>query len=622
MTKSGLMVGLEIHQQLATGRKLFCNCKPTESEEYDILFQRRLRVAKSETGKRDNAALFERSKDMQIEYHGNSHSSCLVEQDEEPPHELDSKSLDLALIIAASMNSKIFTEIYPMRKMVIDGSNTSGFQRTMLVSQGGTLQYMNGKSIRVQAICLEEDAAKNLGTSGTVRRFGLDRLGIPLLEIALEPSNPKNPQEVREIALSVGRLLRSTNMVARGIGTIRQDVNISVDGGNVVEVKGVQQLEQLEKVIEFEEKRQMGMISIAEKIKTLKTNVSQDTKIITEIMKNCQSKIIKKSLEDGCLIRAIKINNGKGIFGFSPYPDIRLGSEIAQVVRFFGVGGIFHSDELPKHGIEEEDVNRIKDILGVKENDGWLMVAIPSSKDDIVTRAIINRFNLAEDGVPAETRLATPTGSTIFLRPRPGAARMYPETDIHPIAIKDRIEFAKKNIPKSWDQILRELQGKYQLNTQLAEQILDSSYYLLFEKICENKKCPPNFVASTLCSTITNLERKGLKSSLLHAQIIIDCFNKFAKDIISKESIELIFENIMQNKTQTVNDAMDQLNLSSKIDIDKMLNDLVQSNIKMIKEQKERATSPLMGMIMKQARGKISGQIINEKLKELIKKNL
>ena len=232
--KIGLKVGLEIHQQLDTKKKLFCNCKPIENTEYTEKFTRKLRAAKSELGKIDPAALFESSKSKTIVYYANQNSSCLVEKDDEPPHDLDVKAKEVALLISSALDSKIFSEIHVMRKTVIDGSNTSGFQRTMLVAQGGQIM-VDEKKVGVQSICLEEDAAKLIKDENNQRFFSLDRLGVPLVEIALEPVTG-DPAFVRKIALTLGRLLRVTKKVARGIGTIRQDVNVSIDGGGVVEI--------------------------------------------------------------------------------------------------------------------------------------------------------------------------------------------------------------------------------------------------------------------------------------------------------------------------------------------------------------------------------------------------
>lgn len=622
----GVKVGLEIHQQLHTNKKLFCDCPPIESDEYTKKFQRRLRAVKSELGEYDPAALFEKSKSKSIVYFGNSKSSCLVEEDEEPPHNLDEDAKKLALVIASSLKSNIFSEIYPMRKTVIDGSNTTGFQRTMLISQGGFID-VEGEKIGVQSICLEEDAAKLLGDKGSVREYSLDRLGVPLVEIALEPVEG-SPTKIKKIALSLGKLLRSTKKVTRGIGSIRQDVNVSVkNGGAVVEVKGVQQLDQLEKIIEFEAKRQHGLVKIAEKLNNSKFEgmTRDDVLEITEDWKKCQSKIIQKALKDNSIIKALKIPNFSGMFGYSPYEGIRLGKEIGQLVKFYGIGGVFHSDELPNYGIEENDIEIVKTLLEIKEDDAFLIIAAPSSKIDFAIESIINRINSAVKGVPAETRLATPNGDTVFLRPRPGASRMYPETDIPPIPVTNHeLIIAENNIPKSWDESLKELQEKYSLNLQLAEQIFDSQYIDLFEKISSKTQISPTFVASILCSSITNLERSGLNAKLLTNEEIEKSFEYLQNGKIAKESIEMIFESIMAGKSNSLEEAMKNTSIETlnEAELEKMIEKITNDNKSIIENQKERAIGPLMGIAMKDLRGKASGEMINKLLLKNIKRIL
>ena len=618
--KIGLKVGLEIHQQLNTNKKLFCKCKPIESDEYTEKFSRRLRTAKSELGELDPAALFEKTKSKKISYYANSQSSCLVEKDEEPPHDLDYDAKKISLLISCMLESKIFSEIHVMRKTVIDGSNTAGFQRTMLVSQGGNLN-VNGKKIGVQAICLEEDAAKLLKDEQDQRNYSLDRLGIPLVEIALEPVIAK-PTEVKEIALTLGRLLRVTGMVKRGIGSIRQDVNISVMNSGVVEVKGVQQLDQLEKIIDYEAKRQYGLILIAEKLKKLSITISkEDVFDITEVFKDCESKIIQNALKLKIKIKAILVRNFSGMFGFEPYPGIRLGKEIGQLVRFFGVGGVFHSDELPNYGINDSDVDNVKKYLKLVDGDGFLIIAGEDSKLDYAIDSIINRIKDAAQGVPAETRGATQDGETIFLRPRPGASRMYPETDIPSISVlPEEIKLAKENIPKSWNDSIAEIQQKYSLNSQLSEQIFDSEYLELFEKICKNKKNSPNFVASILCSSITNLQRKGFDAILLKPEHVIESFELLASDKIPKESLEIIFESIMSGKSENVSIAIQSTDVSSmgEDELNDILDKIIQNNMDLVKERGENALVALMGIAMKEVRGKASGKMVNALLRKKI----
>ena len=620
--KIGLKVGLEIHQQLDTHKKLFCKCRPVESDEYTEKFSRSLRTAKSELGELDPAALFEKAKSKKINYYANSQSSCLVEKDDEPPHELDHDAKKISLLISSMLESKIFSEIHVMRKTVIDGSNTSGFQRTMLVSQGGNLK-VNGKNVGVQAVCLEEDAAKLLKDEQNERNYSLDRLGIPLVEIALEPVSTK-PSEVKEIALTLGRLLRATRMVKRGIGSIRQDVNISVMNSGVVEVKGVQQLDQLEKIIGYEAKRQHGLILIAEKLKKLSMTISnEDVFDITEVFKDCESKIIQNALKSKAKIKAIRVRNFSGMFSFEPYSGIRLGKEIGQLVRFFGIGGVFHSDELPNYGINDSDVDRVKKHLELADGDGFLIIAGERSKLDYAIDSIIKRIQDAANGVPAETRAVTQEGETVFLRPRPGASRMYPETDIPSISvIPEEVKLARDtaDATKSWDESIAEIQQKYSLNSQLSEQIFDSVYMELFEKICENKKNSPNFVASILCSSITNLERKGFDCTLLKPEHIIESFELLASGKIPKESLEIIFENIMSGKSENVAIAMQNTDVSSmnEDELNGILDEIIQNNTELVKKLGENAVTTLMGIAMKQVRGKVSGQTVNVLLRKKI----
>jgi len=620
--KIGLKVGLEIHQQLNTDKKLFCKCKQIENDEYTEKFSRSLRTAKSELGKIDPAALFEKAKSKKINYYANSQSSCLVEKDEEPPHDLDHDAKKISLLISSMLESKIFSEIHVMRKTVIDGSNTSGFQRTMLVSQGGNLK-VGEKKIGVQAVCLEEDAAKLLSNEQNETNYSLDRLGVPLVEIALEPVSTK-PSEVKEIALTLGRLLRATRTVKRGIGSIRQDVNISVMNSGVVEVKGVQQLDQLEKIIGYEAKRQHGLILIAEKLKKLSITITkEDILDVTEIFKDCDSKIIQKALKSNAKIKAIRIRNFSGIFGFEPYPEIRLGKEIGQLVRFFGIGGVFHSDELPNYGINDSYVDKVRKHLELADQDGFLIIAGEDSKLDYAVNSIVKRIQGAANGVPAETRAATQDGETVFLRPRPGASRMYPETDIPSISVMpEEIKLAREeaDATKSWDESITEIQKNHGLNSQLSEQIFDSEYMEMFEKICENKKNAPNFVASILCSSITNLERKGLDAMLLKPEHIIESFELLASGKIPKESLEIIFESIMSGKSENVSIAMQSTDVSSmdEGELDEILDKIIQNNLDLVKERGEHAVVTLMGIAMKEVRGKASGKMVNDLLRKKV----
>ena len=614
----GLLVGLEIHQQLATGRKLFCSCRPSEASVPSRKFSRRLRASKSEMGEYDPAAVFEKAKSRIAVYGASPGSSCLVEEDEEPPHEVDPVSKETSLIVASALRSKIFREIFVMRKIVIDGSNTSGFQRTMLISSGGELDA-GGRKVGVQSICLEEDAARLVSDSSGSREYALDRLGVPLIEIALEPV-PAGPKEMRRIAHALGKLLRTTKRAARGLGSIRQDVNVSLSGGNVVEVKGVQQLDQLEKVVDFEAKRQDGLRQIARKLDGLDISIKPDDIFdAADALSGCSSKIIQKSIKNGEAVRAVLVRNFAGFFGYEPHPGIRIGKEIAQIARSFGIGGVFHSDELPNYGIGEGDIRALRDKMRAGPRDAFLIVAADHARIKHMLSATSARIVQAARGVPGETRQAGQNGETVFLRPRPGPSRMYPETDIAPIYVNDaELEHAAGSIPQPWDEMLAGFVARYGINEQLAEQVLDSPYLDAFEDIVRRRLAPANFAASAVCSTVTSLQRKGFGRQL-RPQHVLDAFELYASGSIPKESIEIIFERIMSGKADSVQDAAAGLQVMDEGELDRILRDIAGSNTDMISRSGERALGALMGIAMKSLRGRAPGSMINAKLRQILK---
>ncbi len=620
-----LKVGFEIHQQLATESKLFCNCDCKEAQIFDFTFARKLRPVQSELGAFDPAAMFEFSKMRSVEYHAARGTSCLVEADEEPPHDVNDYALETALLFSLALKSDIMDEIHVMRKIVIDGSNTTGFQRTMLVASGGHLD-VNGKQVGVQSICLEEDAARLIDDVNQVRNFGLDRLGVPLVEIALEPVTGK-PGDIMQVALTLGRLLRASKRVARGLGTIRQDVNISVLDGAVVEVKGVQQLDQLVKVIEYEMQRQHGLVIISQKLVERGVNadsVGDRMEDVTDILRKADSKVVRKILDapDSTFV-AIRVQGFSGMIGYEPYPGIRLGKELGRMVKFYDLDGVFHSDELPNHGITESEVAAVRQRLELGTNDAFVLIGGPNNRVEPATRAVVQRLKAALGGVIAETRAATPDGQTVFLRPRPGAARMYPETDIPMIGISDSMLVSLADrVPRPWDVLVESISKKYSLNNKLASQIFDSDYLGLFEELTARTKIPPTFIASKLTEDFVSLQRRGYDISVLADESISDVFTRLDSGSIAKESVVQIFEKLLKKDATTVDDAIKAVGASAMADeeLGMILDRIIKENMAAVNEKGAAAISTLMGRAMAELRGKADGQKINSVLKDKLAK--
>ena len=260
----GLKTGLEIHQQL-DGKKLFCKCSVNiQDTKPDFEIQRNLRASQSELGKLDKASLYELKKGKYFVYQGYNNSNCLVELDESPPEELNKEALKIAVQVSLLLNAKVVDEIQFMRKIVLDGSNVSSFQRTALVGINGYIETSEGK-IRIPTICLEEEAAKKIEDTNEYRKYNISRLGIALIEIATAP-DIKTPEGAKEAAEKIGMILRSVNGIKRGLGSIRQDVNVSIKGGARTEIKGFQDLRSIPKVIEFEITRQLDLVNSNKKV--------------------------------------------------------------------------------------------------------------------------------------------------------------------------------------------------------------------------------------------------------------------------------------------------------------------------------------------------------------------
>src|SRR3989344_1987217 len=235
MKNSGLKCGIEIHQQLE-GKKLFCNC-PTllRDDQPHFVIKRKLRASAGESGEVDVAARQEQLRDRNFVYEGYKDTTCLVETDSEPPHEMNKEALYTVLQFCTMVNAGVIPVVQVMRKTVVDGSNTSGFQRTALVARNGIISTSEGE-VRITGINIEEDACKIIEEKSESKIYRLDRLGIPLIEIGTAP-DIKTPQQCLESAKKIGLLLRSLPGVKRGLGTIRQDINVSIIGGTRVEIK-------------------------------------------------------------------------------------------------------------------------------------------------------------------------------------------------------------------------------------------------------------------------------------------------------------------------------------------------------------------------------------------------
>ncbi len=479
--KIGLKCGLEIHQQLDSG-KLFCSCPSVlRKDEPDFKIKRKLHAVAGEFGEVDIAAEYQKSLGKEFVYEGYSDTNCLVELDESPPMEINKEALEIALHISFLLNCKIIPITQIMRKIVVDGSNTSGFQRSVLIARDGFIETIYGK-VGINYVYLEEDAARKIyENDGNEIIYRLDRLGIPLVEIVTAP-DIKTPEQAKDVALHIGKILRICK-VKRGIGTIRQDINVSIKGHPRIEIKGFQEPKIFVKVVENEFKRQLE---------------------------------------------------------------------------------------------------------NLKEN-----------KQNLVS----------------EVRGANPDATTKYLRPLPGSARMYPETDLPLLKISKKIiDGAKRTLPKIKDEE-KEFE-KIGLNREMIKLLVAKREKMDEFKSLLNVLNNPVIVAKSLLIYQEEIARKHGKN-LVEVKLISDKINNSLEKILEAVKKKKISPNQIKEVMEQIADGK---NVQEVLGVEKEgVSDVEEKIIKIIREKPGLSENAYMGLVMKEFKGKISGKEVSEIIKKYLR---
>lgn len=610
--KLGLKAGIEVHNQLNTRHKLFCDCSTEMKGEKPVaIIIRKQHPVASELGEYDIAAQYEMMRDRIFVYEAFQNETCHVELDEEPPHPLNQEALEVALTVAILLNCKLPDEIHVMRKTVIDGSNTTSFQRTMVIGFDGFLKY-NNKKIPIDQISLEEDAAAISGEENGTVNYRLNRLGIPLIEVSTGLLEGFSPQEIENIAFEIGMIVRSTGKSKKIIGSIRQDINVSIKDGARNEIKGIQELGLLSKSIENEVSRQLFLISLKKELTELGIKkLHDDPVVVTNILSDTSNKILRNILDSGGNIYAIVLPKFSGLLKKNLFEGKTLGRELADVAVAFGLKGLFHSDEdLSKYHLEK-DFERIKQHLKIGKDDALIILGENKTKGR-VAKEVIELARGFLEGVKEGTRSATSDGSTKFNRPLPGARRMYPESDIVPISIsEDLLKEIKKNLPEPIQKKIARLQKYYNISKELADQLMKTDQVNSFERIVKETKVEAKIIANALVSISKDLEkREGIDISRLTESHFIDIFKFVAKGNLVKESVPEVMKFLAANPSKNAGDAINKLGIKtiSREEIEKIVREAIKSA-----DREDKA----IGIAMSKLRGKVEAKVVVEMVKRL-----
>ncbi|MDH3268957.1 MAG: Glu-tRNA(Gln) amidotransferase subunit GatE [Ignavibacteria bacterium] len=619
----GFKSGLEIHQQLYTDKKLFCRCPAgIYSDNYDAEILRHMRPTLSELGVYDGTALMEFKTKKEIIYRINRNTVCTYEMDDTPPFLINEDALDIALGIGMLYNCKLVDELHIARKQYLDGSIPTGFQRTAIYAVDGWIPYKDRK-VKIVQMSIEEDSCREVADYSHNRIYLTDRLGMPLIETVTGP-DMRTPQEVAEVGWICAKLVRSTHKVRRGIGAARQDVNVSVEGGTRVEIKGVPKITMIPLLTHNEAMRQWNLLRLKEELKkrgiTTETFIAQDYDI-TSLIKKPHYVPLKNAVESKLKISCVVLKGFKELLRWQTQPDTYFSKEISDRVRVIAclttIPNLIHSDS-KTDTLSSSDWQKLKKHVEGTDND--TLVIVWANDEDIQTAVneIIIRAKEATIGIPSETRQALSDGTNGFERILPGADRMYPDTDLPPKQIEaDRINKIKSWLP---EQFWKRQSWYKELNIppDTIDELSISKYAELFKKAVNEWKVNPVTAAVVLMQYPKRLKKSNLNTDLIDEEMMSSILKTYADGKLTADFI-LNALKMSAELGMFVEEIIPQPINDSDLEREILLAEEQMQKMKFIK--KENTVSIMMGILMKKLRGRVSARKVSQKVR-LLQKDL
>jgi len=537
----GFKCGLEIHQQLDTRQKLFCRCPAglyADGDDYDSELIRHMRPTLSEMGEYDGTALMERKTKKRIIYRIKNESACTYDIDDTPPFPLNRQALDIAIEVALLLKTNIVGELHITRKQYLDGSIPTGFQRTGIIGIEGEIP-LEKKKIGIIQLSLEEDACREVFDRGHDRMYTTDRLGMPLIETVTYP-DMVTPDEAAEVAHYLRFLARSTGKVRVGIGAAREDVNVSINGGTRVEIKGVSHISWIPALTHNEAFRQKALLEIRS---LLRDRVADpDDWHITHLDINSDKLHttylpIQTARGNNQRLTVVNLPNFAGLLSFFVQTGMVFADELSgrlKVIACLDRPNMLHSEQHPAV-IGESEWDMLRKLLGASPADAQIIVWGPDQDVTTALETIEERCRLGFGGVPNETRKAFEDGTTVFERVLPGPDRMYPDTDSAPISIEEsRIEQIRRNLPPPVSDSIRLLQ-QWKAPRNTYKYILRNNLVELIHRIISDFGEEPTFIAGFFGYMVKNIEGKLSLSSDFSYEKVYDLFRYVHDNDLKRE---------------------------------------------------------------------------------------
>ena len=615
----GFKSGLEIHQQLLTEKKLFCRCPAGKySDEYDAEILRHMRPTLSELGEYDGTALMEFKTKKEIIYRINRETVCTYEMDDTPPFLINEQALDIAIEIGMLYNCNIVDELHIARKQYLDGSIPTGFQRTAIFALDGWIPYKDRK-IEIVQMSIEEDSCREVSDVGHCRTYLTDRLGMPLIETVTGP-NMRTPQEVAEVNELCSALVRSTGKVRRGIGAARQDVNVSVEGGTRIEIKGVPRIPMIPLLTYNEAMRQWNLLRLREELH--KRGITEDTfeakvEEITGLIKSPHYLPLKDAVEKGYKIKCVVLRGYKDLLHWQTQTDTYFSREISDRVRVIAclttIPNIIHSDS-KGDTITSSDWQKIKKYVGATNDDTIVIVWGDERDTTTACNEIIIRAKEATIGIPSETRQALSDGTNGFERILPGADRMYPDTDLPPQKItKEKLDELRTNIPEQfW--VRENWYKELGIPKDTIRPLSVSKFADLFKKAVNEWKINPTTAAVALVQYPKRLKKLGYDPGLITVEMMEEILKNYKTGLLTRWGMFIALKKSLQH-------GKFYPELLPKPILEDELKNIIKKKQKELNGIKlhndEKRKNVLMGLVMNEVKMNVEGKSIKEKIETM-----
>ncbi len=623
-SEMGFKSGLEVHQQLLTKEKLFCRCPSgiyQGKQEYDAEVLRHMRPTMSEMGGYDGTALMEFKTRKNIWYRINNKNTCTYEIDDAPPFPINQKALDISVEVCLLLNTNIVSEVHVSRKQYLDGSIPAGFQRTAIVGVEGKIP-LKKKDVGIIQLSIEEDSCREISDVGHNRVYRTDRLGMPLIEVVTYP-DMLTPEEVVEAGTYIRYLCRSTGHVRTGMGTAREDVNVSIAGGTRIEIKGVPHIKWFKGLVHNEAFRQKSLLMIKDYLNETIENVKEWK--ISHLKLNQKEELLKNETlscmaKEGKDLYLVNLKDFGGILGHFTQPSKTFADEISdrlKVIACLQDEYMIHSED-PQNNYEDI-FNKFAGQISSSPNDAQIIFAAEPEDVETALETIEERCQMAFTGVPNETRRALNSELTMFERVLPGADRMYPDTDSPPIPLEwERVQDLKSKLPISVKEVVDYFQ-KWQIPENYYNFLLRNNFFTVLKEFIDNHNIEPKFVGSIFGQNLRNYLRQNSSINFTNLKTFIDYLtnNKIDKEILKDYISDVVKEDYEEAEALLKSKSFKTY---TEDEINEELSKLVTKykDKKKFKENNDSFFRFLMGTLRKKALGNVNMAVFADRVREVI----